>query len=685
MMRLPVSPAFDRNNLAITLQTSDFFAPYASVTMLSIIENASPEYNYDLLVMTWDMREETAEKLVSMADGKSNISIRVVDVSEEIRPYQKIAKKREDYDRFSCAGVVRLIMPELLNNYDIVLNFDCDMLICADVAELFQYDLTEYYMGGVPDLLCYIASHLPTETYFTEDYVHNDLKLSSMAEYCNGGLFVLNLKNIRKDFSEKNIINAAMIQGTFRRLYEQDTFNSLFRMKKIFLPAEWNWFVDADHVLDIGIKYFPVQDSIIENWRLAEKYVKIYHFLTAQKPWNCTATQYEDKWWASVWKSPLRDIILARATENQLAVGSKKLLFICESPYQLLNILSIKYHYYPDATADLIITKSTNLSRYREKLESSGMFQKIILSNFDSKVDLKKIREISIKKRTLFPEKYEHALELEARYTDYFLPVLKHPYYQMIYYQLVKKGCQPSVFIFEDGATSYTDNSEARMEIDHHLYPLNKQFTNNISALFLYRPDCYCGNLEVPKIPIPQILGEETGFVDLIRFIFGDCQIPSARYLFFNECFARDGQVSTDIQILDSIAELVGKENIAVKLHPRSGGDEKIYQLHGYQIFSENDSPWEISVLSPKFKDKILMSVSSNTIYTPLFVSNVHIYAISLLNVMKLPSRPHAKTWEFHTFINKVQQIMDRECNDFYRPNTMSELKNIIQFIEGEA
>ena len=84
-----------------------------------------------------------------------NISIRVVDVSNEIESYVAIAKKRSDYERFSATGVIRLLLPELLTEFDKILNLDCDMVLCADAAELDAYDLSEYYMGGVQDIICY--------------------------------------------------------------------------------------------------------------------------------------------------------------------------------------------------------------------------------------------------------------------------------------------------------------------------------------------------------------------------------------------------------------------------------------------------------------------------------------------------------------------------------------------------
>ena len=320
MQNLPVTPAFEENNLAITMQTSDFFAPYASVAALSIIENSSPDYNYDILFMTWDMREETAKKLLTLAEGRDNVSVRVVNVLDKLNTYQEIAQTSSGFDRFSYTGMVRLLLPQLLEYYHFVLNFDCDMLVFSDVSEVFQYDISNHYMGAVPDIYCYTLNHRPGEERYTDEYMLKRLGLRSAAEYMNGGFLFLNLRLIREHYTVSQIMDFAVRDGTILRCFEQDTFSGLFQDNKLVLPFEWNWFNDMPRQLGPFLKYLPEEDAYIEAHRQAEAHIKNIHYVTGKKPWFMDpGYPYSKEWWDVAVRSPFLGDIVMRAMDDNIA------------------------------------------------------------------------------------------------------------------------------------------------------------------------------------------------------------------------------------------------------------------------------------------------------------------------------------------------------------------------------
>lgn len=689
-MILPVYPAFEDNNLAITLQTSEYFAPYASVTILSIIENTSPEYNYDILVMTWDMKQSTADKLISMADGRKNISIRVVDISAEINDYKKIAERGERFDRFSFVGVVRLLLPELLSNYGVVLNLDCDMLICADVAELLTCDMTDYYMGGVSEVLGYALFNHPTDRYLTKEHIFNTLGLDSVTEYVSGGLLLLNLASIRQDYSTQKIIRYSKYHGGFFKYFEQDAFNGLFRKKKLLLPMEWNWFVDATFQISAAAKLLSPTDPYMKKYYDAEQNVKNYHYSTWKKPWESTMIPYADKWWKTALLSPFRDCILERAMgipQNQESESREKyLLFLCETPYQLLNAINIKYHYYPDTPGDLVLCSTTDLESYKKSIEDLNLFTRVVQSTYNGKTDFERVCGLSNSIKVLNPGSYEHALKVTKKYTDYFVAVSQYPYPQMVYYQLVDAGCSPVVHIYEEGSTTYTDDIYRKVNqfMKHELRPNQQRFINNIKSIFLYKPELYCGTGKMVKLSIPQVLDSDLEFKKTLKHIFGEFHLPKEKYLFFDENYAGDGVVSNHMKILDNIAEIVGKENIAVKMHPRTMHGEEIYRMHGYRIFSDT-AIWEMASFEDTLKDKVLLAISSNTIWTPAIIADNKCAAISLLNASKLPKRAHARIPEYYRFIDKIKRVINKEQVRFYVPSNLLELEYIINYLEGET
>lgn len=689
IQKLPVYPAFEENNLPIVLESSDFFAPYASVTMLSIIEHTTPEHNYDFLVLTWDMKEETAQKLISMADGKENISIRVVDVAEKVKPYEDIAKKGKFFDKFSLVGIVRLMLPTLLEKYDVALNLDSDMLISADIEELFQYKLEGHYMGGVPDVMSYAMNHRPSEKVLTDDFLFNRLKLPAVSEYMNGGLWMLNLQKIRIDFTQSEIIEFAMEDGAFLTYCDQDAFNGLFAGNKVEFPIEWDWEIDTRGLILDGAKYLSSNDVLIKKYYAAEKNIKNYHYGTILKPWKSANVPYGDKWWETARRSVFFDEISSRSegsAETADRKNGQRLLFACETPYELINILNVKYHYYPDVKADLLIC-SSSLSNCIDKIRKLNVFQEIIVTEYDSRTNYDEILAMPLAERTLEPEKYALLPRLSKRYTDYFFSFTRHHFLHMIYYSMINAGMLPDVHILEDGSSTYVDdlNFNDYKDIDQKLYPEKKRLQNRLTSLYLYKPSLYCGASKVRIIPLPSLSPDKAELVEMLLSIWGAIELPPQKYIFFNECMREEGLVTNEVQLLDAVSEIVGKENIAIKIHPRSTNMEKIYQMHGYYVMLNSTVPWELAAFSPSMDRKILMSISSNTIWTPLILSGVNNRTISLCEVMKLSQRVHARTPKYRKFLSKIRTVANKDEVRFYMPNTQLELKNVIRYIEGEA
>ena len=74
----PLKKVFNDKCIPIAFSSSDYFAPYLSVTISSLLKNANPNMNYDLVVFHKDMTPKTA-KILTEAFKKSNVSLRFFD------------------------------------------------------------------------------------------------------------------------------------------------------------------------------------------------------------------------------------------------------------------------------------------------------------------------------------------------------------------------------------------------------------------------------------------------------------------------------------------------------------------------------------------------------------------------------------------------------------------------------
>ena len=681
MTELPLIPAFEGNKLAIVLQGDDFYTPYNAVTIQSIIEHSSSEHYYDIILKTLDMSEENAAVLCSLADGRDNVSVRVISMRKAYDYYLNDNHITGD-KRFAGISVTKVLLPELLENYDRALHVDSDMIVLDDISGVFDLNLDDYYAAAAQDIL---VEYMYNDGGYVKRAIDTFLDVESPRDYHNAAFMLFNLNKMREDFTIQQWVD--FILKNKCELFEQDAFNHFFKGKILELGYEWNFPIDSRRIIADGNRKKP--SPLYEKYLAVRPYRKVLHYVTAIKPWNNYLCPEAVKWWAVAARSPLYKTILDRRTGIDTNTrSSNRMLFVCETVFQLINILNIKHHMYPDVKADLAFASTTDFTRYIEPLKSLGMFENIFISPYRVQIDMQKFKDSAPNKDLLRdPDSYEHALPITDSYTDYFMSVSASPFQKLTYYQLVKKGITPRVHIFEDGSDTYITNiiSTVRDDMfDHSIYKTNQQFVNNICELLFYEPELYSGGNRFTLSVLPKIESSDVAFVDILHKVFGECKMPKEKYIYFNECFATDKIATNDIQLLDSIGDIVGKENITVKVHPRAERGEQFYMLHGYSIFAENTVPWEMFVLSAEMQNKVLISVSSNTLINPYIVFNKSVSAVFLWKVMKLSQRAHVRNPAYRSFFGKTMNLLNANEKKMFCPNTIHQLFAIIDYLEGE-
>ena len=142
-----IFPAFNTNNVPIIFESSELFAPYLSVAILSLINTASNKANYDIIILSNEIRREDQRCLCKLAEGKSNFSIRFFDPTDFVQSYIDNARYSYLYLNY-----YRMSLPWILKHYTKVINLGVDVLVKRDIANLFNEDMGEKYIGGVIDL-----------------------------------------------------------------------------------------------------------------------------------------------------------------------------------------------------------------------------------------------------------------------------------------------------------------------------------------------------------------------------------------------------------------------------------------------------------------------------------------------------------------------------------------------------
>jgi hypothetical protein len=172
---------------------------------------------------------------------------------------------------------------------------------------------------------------------------------------------------------------------------------------------------------------------------------------------------------------------------------------------------------------------------------------------------------------------------------------------------------------YEDGPTSYCwDWKWVVPELQHSKFTrlhekirLNIMFTHDyLSAYYVLDPsvmviDPGCKVKKIPSLPI-----QERQFVEGVNNVFGydgKENIFDKKVIFFEEWFHEDGYEVGDEKVVDLIADIVGKDNLMIKRHPRATDNR--WSRNGYITNGSSGIPWEVIALNQDMSDKILVGM----------------------------------------------------------------------------
>jgi hypothetical protein len=81
----------DKNEIPIFFSTDDNYIPYLDIAIASLIENASKEYKYRIIVLNTGIEQENADKI--MRNERDGFAIEFVNISAEVEKIKKSLKE----------------------------------------------------------------------------------------------------------------------------------------------------------------------------------------------------------------------------------------------------------------------------------------------------------------------------------------------------------------------------------------------------------------------------------------------------------------------------------------------------------------------------------------------------------------------------------------------------------------
>ena len=364
-----------------------------------------------------------------------------------------------------------------------------------------------------------------------------------------------------------------------------------------------------------------------------------------------------------------------------------KELFICDTPYQLLNVLNIVFHDYDidssekTVTRDLyIINQFESASRLKDKIAEQSLFSNVYLLRKDET----KFMKVGIKRHIRMSADFLGPRTLLAkRFKDYDVSKLSYEDYDVVYASgafstvaaILKINPNARFMLYDDGLGSYDGDFLVRssggklnrafcmlFHVGSYVCKPEKLLINNVSI---------CHSTSVKKEDIYPLPSFDKSFIDFCNQIFACSGADNKKIVWLSQPMdCSMGAVETRDTIRDALMDY--KNDITVRMHPRDLDKEY------YRAFSIDDGKdlWELSILNRNPDELVLLGSYSSAQITPkiLFDLEPTLVFLFLLNVQ-------ASQEEKITIMEKIKEIKSiyKHPERIIIPRNKDELREILK------
>lgn len=279
-----LEPRYKERNVPIVFSSNNFFIPYFSVALKSLIENANTKNNYDIFIFSQDISEKNKNLLHQLKDNKPNISIRFVDVKKYLN---NVDKNFFLNSYVPIETYYKFFLPEILSEYEKCLYLDSDLVFLDDVYKLYSVDIGNHMLGASLNIANISDNYLKPDSniignYTRNEYFKNILKMDNPDKYFQAGVLICNLKKMRLHNYTNDCLKK-LDEIKTPRFFDQCVLNSLYSEDYFCFSTEWNhvWYIQDPSVLKGSIS-----EILYKEYLKGREKPKIVHYASQNKPYN---------------------------------------------------------------------------------------------------------------------------------------------------------------------------------------------------------------------------------------------------------------------------------------------------------------------------------------------------------------------------------------------------------------
>lgn len=240
----------------------DSFIKYNIVSLKSLIDNSSKDYQYNIYILITNLSSTMKKEVLKLE--QSNVKIYFDNVNKYL---SSISNKLAIRDYYSKTTYFRLFIAEMYPQYNKVIYIDSDTIVRGNIAELYETDLKGNYVGA-----CHEQVMIQEDVYGT--YVEKVLGINRNY-YFNAGVLLINSYQFRKQHILEKFIDL-LHTYTFKVTQDEDYLNILCKDRVLWLDQKWN-------------------NEMFGNITVSKEDTCIIHYIMVSKPWHYRDCLFADE------------------------------------------------------------------------------------------------------------------------------------------------------------------------------------------------------------------------------------------------------------------------------------------------------------------------------------------------------------------------------------------------------
>lgn len=303
--------------ISLVVACDDNFVPHFAALMESIKGSLQAGCLFDLYLLDGGISPKNKSLLVeqfnyNLKQSANIIFINCYDLYRDIPIHMHFAKPT----------FYRIDIGRLFSGFKRVIYLDSDMIIRADLRELWNIDLGDKAIGAVPDLVMknFVKTNTPALSKYkpltAKEYLRDYLKMGDAYDnYFQAGLLVIDIDKYIK-VNELRALREDLMESNYWFL-DQDLLNKYFLGRVRFLDTAWNCLnslAESNNLLGVEWRAKIAEDLINP---------KIIHYAGYHaKPWNQRDAHWAEAYWFHLRKTYWYESVIFH--KNELTFGANK-------------------------------------------------------------------------------------------------------------------------------------------------------------------------------------------------------------------------------------------------------------------------------------------------------------------------------------------------------------------------